>query len=205
MRRVTFLPEPDFCFALSVNHLLWDLNDVTLVYGDGYCDAVKTTKIVSSLDFYNSKQRERFTRNGIKLSQLIGREMRCAEISLQKQLNVVVTEGLYWWLLLVFGSGGVREGQNMAQNWPRLYLYMQNFWLQSPWKARQGPWDPGIYFIYIMCSKYKNRIKKKILLGATRAWSSICVKPNFPIIILILNGFHKSRYQWEKKTQLIHI
>ena len=110
MRRVTFLPEPDFCFALSVNHSLWDLNDVTLAYGDDYCDAVKTTKIVSSLDFYNSKQRERFTRNGIKLSQLIGREMRCAEISLQKQLNVVVTEGLYWWLLLVFGSGGVREG-----------------------------------------------------------------------------------------------
>ena len=62
MRRVTFLPEPDFCFALSVNHSLWDLNDVTLAYGDGYCDAVKTTKIVSSIDFYMSKQRERFTR-----------------------------------------------------------------------------------------------------------------------------------------------
>ena len=62
MRRVTFLPEPDFCFALSVNHSLWDLNDVTLAYGDGYCDAVKTTKIVSSIDFYISKQRERFTR-----------------------------------------------------------------------------------------------------------------------------------------------
>ena len=70
------------CFALSVYHSLWDLNDVTLAYGNGYCDAVKTTKIVSSIDFYISKQRERFTRNGIKLSQLIGREMRCAEISL---------------------------------------------------------------------------------------------------------------------------
>ena len=99
------------------------LNDVTLVYGDGYCDAVKTTKIVSSLDFYNSMQRERFTRNGIKLSQLIGREMRCAEISLQKQLNVVVTEGLYWWLLLVFGSGG----SGKVKIWPRLglvYIYI---------------------------------------------------------------------------------
>ena len=32
------------------------------IYGDGYCDAVKTTKIVSSIDFYISKQRERFTR-----------------------------------------------------------------------------------------------------------------------------------------------
>ena len=146
MRRVTFLPEPDFCFALSVNHSLWDLNDVTLAYGDGYCDAVKTTKVVSSIDFlyfeakgkvhkkWNQIITADWTRNEmcrdfyVKISLTFFGQMilpiRNQMVGKVKQWYLAVTWVLYWWLILLFGSWGVREGQNMAQNGSPVYEHI---------------------------------------------------------------------------------
>ena len=39
-------------------------------------------------------------------------------------------------------AGGVREGQNMAQNGSRLKAYMQNFWLWSPLEVRNESRTP---------------------------------------------------------------
>ena len=38
-------------------------------------------------------------------------------------------------VIIGFRQWGVRKGQNMAQNGPRLYIYIQNFWLWSPLEA----------------------------------------------------------------------
>ena len=53
--------------------------------------------------------------------------------------GLTVVPGGYLSVILVviigFRQWGVRKGQNMAQNWPRLHIYIQNFWLWSPLEA----------------------------------------------------------------------
>ena len=49
----------------------------------------------------------------------------------RKGLTVVPGGHLSVILVVIIGfrQWGVRKGQNMAQTWPRLYIYIQNFWL----------------------------------------------------------------------------
>ena len=49
----------------------------------------------------------------------------------RKGLTVVPGSHMSVILVVIIGfrQWGVRKGQNMAQTWPRLYKYIQNFWL----------------------------------------------------------------------------
>ena len=57
----------------------------------------------------------------------------------QKGLTVVPGGHMSVKLVVIIGfrQWGVRKGQNMAQNGPRLYKYIQNFWPWSPIEAPQ--------------------------------------------------------------------
>ena len=91
------------------------------------------------------------------VSQLFGRKLRCAEISLKKPLKhffdqiilpirtqifrkgLTVVPGGHMSVILViiigFRQWGVRKDQNMAQNGPRVYTCIKIFLLRSPLEA----------------------------------------------------------------------
>ena len=99
--------------------------------------------------------------------------------------------------LVTFRDQSPMLGEHLSQFSPQVPTYIPFFGQKRPPGGKKN----GKKNFWAKYSKLKNRLEKKnFLLELQELEVRICVQPNFPIIILILNGFHKFAMSMESNT-----